>query len=131
MLARLYWNITGCGLSFATDYSGVDAPREALTQMIAAMQQKMQSNSPNGEFYPKVEGARSCDWGSLQSEVLATAARREGGNSCHFTNILDRMPSWAKEVVEEGSTFEQTDTDEDKAKKLSDVKTFIEQNRKI
>eukprot|EP00959_Pyramimonas_sp_CCMP1952_P259446 5424386-Pyramimonas_sp.AAC.1 len=102
-----------------------------MDQMIVAIRKYFHDHKPGKTFSPNIDWPRSCDYGATQNQVLTRAACREGSKCCHFADILDRIPPWAKKIVEEGSAFEETDTADDKAKKLHDVKTFIEQNRKL
>eukprot|EP00959_Pyramimonas_sp_CCMP1952_P075704 1582418-Pyramimonas_sp.AAC.1 len=65
---RLVWNMGQCGLAVCTDFSGIDAPREAMDQTVVAIQKYFEENEPGTSFTPNIEWFRSCDVGVVQSQ---------------------------------------------------------------
>ena len=89
---RLLW-LFRMGLSVTTAYSGMDTPREALTQLAEAMRVKF-------DFWPQIEYVHSCDIAELPQKVLLWLAKeKDFGISCVFSDLEDRLPEDAKSFL--------------------------------
>ena len=81
------------GWSVTSAYSGMDAPREALTQVAEAMRAEY-------NFWPQIEYVHSCDTAELPQKVLLWLAKeKDSGASCVFADLEDRLPQNAKSAL--------------------------------
>ena len=91
------------GLSVTSAYSGMDAPRECLTQVAEAMRIFC-------EFWPRIEYVHSCDIAELPQKVLRWIAENvDGGQSCVFSDLEDRLPEDAREHLQALAPAENAD----------------------
>ena len=80
------------GVFIATDFSGFDAPRECFRIMTQALAKKPLP----------VHFVRSCDWDTVPKKTLMLQSDLlDGGSSCVFSNIMDRLQPDVQEWVKE------------------------------
>ena len=82
------------GLAVNSDYSGMDCPREVLTQCFEAVA-RFKSIDKN-EF--RLTFSRASDKGQLQKKVLTRIATANDG-SCVMGDILERLPKSARKYI--------------------------------
>ena len=118
---RLLW-LFRMGLSVTTAYSGMDAPREALTQLAEAMRVKF-------DFWPQIEYVHSCDIAELPQKVLLWLAKeKDFGISCVFSDLEDRLPEDAKSFLQ--STEPESTCDKaEKAEAYKKMWEYLRDNR--
>ena len=95
MMLRLRTNLL-TGLLCATDYSGMDCPREAMRSLTRAwtIRTGVGFHKDPFSFY------RSCDRGGAQTDLLIALSKRLGPDGhCHFCSIEDRLPPQARDYV--------------------------------
>ena len=88
----------------STDYSGIDTPKWCFHAVGPLMADAFRTLSGGCTF------TRSCDFGDIQSQVLQSIGRTD--DSCHFGNMLHRLPKTAQEFIqsallERGATVDE------------------------
>ena len=84
-------------LVFYTDYSGLDCPRECMEYALSGLVKQLGWHLP----HDCAKFTRTCDIGSLQTKVLTEISKKVlGGSSCHFDDILGRLPQVARDWIE-------------------------------
>ena len=89
------------GLQLYSDYSGIDGQREGLYRQIDYILQMRPEWALNVDHC--LQHCRTCDYGKLQTSVACRREAQKRGDDtkeCHFINILDRLPTSAREYVE-------------------------------
>lgn len=106
-----------------SDYSGMDCPREAFDLVVQAVELE------TGVVFeqPPLKVGRTCDYGSLQQKVLLQVAAAGGNCTCHFGNIMDRLPLAARRHVE-GSLPPAGSTKEQRKQAFSDISAWLHAN---
>ena len=110
------------GVRVVSDYSGLDAPRECLTQLSKALQD---DHGVTARFYFQ----RSCDHAALPQRVLTYLATEvDAGNSCVFADLEDRLTEDAREQL---NTYmpKEDDTKEVKELAFQMIRQWVAHNR--
>jgi hypothetical protein len=124
MTLRLFSILQG-GLLQYGDYSGIEAARHALDYSVKGMAKEM---GWTFEEWP-ITYTRSCDKGKLQTEVLTKYALTiDGGRSCHFKNMLDRLPEAARNYVTSNMP-PKTASNDDKLQAAQQLEQFVQSNK--
>ena len=90
------WSLTQAGVVCVTDYSGFDSPRECIRLGLEAARML----HPDKDWR-EVEFRRSCDVSPMCSRILCHISKQmDGGNSCVFGDILDRLPDAARDRID-------------------------------
>ena len=110
------------GLSVTSAYSGMDAPRECLTQVAEAMR-------IGYEFWPHIEFLHSCDIAELPQKVLLWLAMNvDSAQSCVFADLEDRLPEDARDHLQNLAPPESADK-ETKAAAYLEMWAYLHDNR--
>ena len=98
-----FQSMLSCGLWYVSDYSGYDSPREAMRILWEALER---CGHPV-KCAPQC--LRACDIGSVQQEVLGKISTSlDGGASCVFHDISDRLSPDARAVMQKMTGQSQT-----------------------
>ena len=85
------------GTFIATDFSGFDAPRECFRIMTQALSKEFRTEQPLPVYC-----VRSCDWAPVPKKTLILQSDLlDGGSSCVFSNIMDRLQPDVRDWVQE------------------------------
>ena len=111
------------GIIVYSDYSGIDMARESLELVIGALMKKA------GDIYRACDTGiwfhRACDTGRSQRRVLVHVAKTcDGGQSCCFGNMLDRLPDVAKSYLAAASPA-PTDDPRRRVEAYDDIKKWL------
>ena len=88
----------GKGLRMTTDYSGMDCPVEAVTQLETAMENVVgrKAKQPGSEF----KFTHACDNDTLPQKVLRRL-RDLRGYGCIFSDLMDRVPAVHRDSIKQ------------------------------
>ena len=89
----------GLGMS---DYSGFDAPSEALRCAMPTLASHMNMESPC------IKVVRACDRGQLRRHILKTKSMlHDNGEMCVLGDLNDRMPTHARDTCEKAGPHQR------------------------
>ena len=111
------------GLAVNSDYSGMDCPREVLTQCFEAVA-RFKCIDKN-EF--RLTFSRASDKGQLQKNILTRIATANDG-SCVMGDILERLPKSARKYIAAAAPA-KNDPREKKIKANQHILEWLQQNR--
>ena len=110
----------GLGVS---DYSGFDAPSEAMRCALPSLAHRMNMTAPS------LKVVRACDWGPLQQHVLKTKSiLSDGGEMCVLADLNDRMPKYAKDRCTKLAPTKDTSI-EVALSKNAEIRAFLHDSR--
>ena len=108
-----------------TDYSGVDAPRDALHGVLAGVQKIM--GWPIGAETAKF--VRTCDKGIVQTAVCVNHSKEQvASGCCHFLSIEDRLPPSAQDYLHAASASSDASKQE-REDANKDIACWVANNR--
>ena len=114
------------GVFSCSDYSGLGGEREILTQLSTALDIL---KWPTPERFPRFTFTRACDISPLcQQSLLHLASVQDDSRSCVNMDILDRLPTTAREYLD-CSMPEETASKEEKAEKYAAMAGWLMENR--
>ena len=114
--------IMSCGLHVVRDNSGLDAPRECMTQLCRAFKQ----DHGLDVYLPFL---RACDKAAIPQHVLLRLATEEDkGSCCVFADIEDRLPPDARDRLDSLMPSESS-SKEEKERAYTSMLQFLMENR--
>lgn len=117
-----FFNICKQGFNVGTSYSGLDAPREALTQICHYLQAEY-------GVWPRLSFSHACDIAPVPQYVLVELARREDlSASCVFGDLESRLSLEARAKLDELNP-EKNASPEAKAQSYQSMWKYLRDNR--
>ena len=114
------------GISLFTDYSGIDAPREALRLGFLGFQHVLDMSS----LPDPVWVGRTCDKGMIQKRVLIALSELEGGSQCHFDDVMHRLAPAGQQWISAAKPPKQMLKD-DRLQAYGAINNWVQENRDV